>query len=55
MGGGEMLPTLAIRLASFSVEGQGSRVLPQSSWRVHRCCGQSTFTVDKLTVDSRVA
>ena len=29
-----MLPTLA---ASFSVEGQGSRSLPQSSWRAHRC------------------
>ena len=28
-----MLPMLA----SFSVEGQGSRSLPQSSWCVHRC------------------
>ena len=53
--GGEMLPTLAVRLASFSVEGRGSRVLSRSSWRVHRCCGWSTFTVDNLTVDSRVA
>ena len=45
--GGEMLPTLA--------EGRGSTALPQSSWRVHRCCGRSVFTVDTLTVDSRVA
>ena len=40
--GGEMLPTLVVRLASFSVERRGSRVLLRSSWRVHCCCGRST-------------
>ena len=40
------------RLASFSVEGRGSRALAQSSWRVHRCCRQSVFAVDNLTVDA---
>ena len=50
MWGREMLPTLAVRLASFSVEGRGSRVFSRGSWRVHRCCGRSAFTVD-----SRVA
>ena len=29
------VPSLSGRLASFSVEGQGSRALPQSSWRIH--------------------
>ena len=29
-------PNITGRLMSFSVDGQGSRVLPQSSWRVHR-------------------
>ena len=57
-----MLLTLAVgwrALALRGIEGKGSRVLPQSSWRVHRCCGRSAFavdtlTVDTLTVDSRV-
>jgi len=31
------------------------RLLSQSSWDVHCSCGQSAFTVDTLTVDSRVA
>ena len=31
----EMLLTL-LRVTSISVEGQGSRALPQSIWRVHR-------------------
>ena len=47
--GGEMLPTLDSRLVSFSVEGRGSRALPRSSWRVHRCCRRSAFVVDNLT------
>ena len=38
------------RLASFGVKGRGSRVLPRSSWCVHRCCGQSAFAVDNLTI-----
>ena len=42
------------RLASFSVEGRGSRALLRSSWRFHRCCGWSAFAADNLTVDSRV-
>ena len=29
-------PDATGRLTSFSVEGRGSRVLPRSSWRVHR-------------------
>ena len=44
--GREMLPSGS--LASFSVERRGSRALPQSRWRVHRRCGQSTFAVDNL-------
>ena len=31
------------RLASFRVEGRGSRVLPQSSWRVYRCIRDTQF------------
>ena len=31
------------RLVSFSGEGQGSGVLPQSSWHVHHHCGKSAF------------
>ena len=38
------------RLTSFNIEGRGSRALPRSSWRVHRCCGRSAFVVDNLTV-----
>ena len=34
--GGEMFPDATGGLTSFSVEGQGSRALPRSSWRVHR-------------------
>ena len=48
-------PDASGRLASFSVEGQGSRALPRSSWRVHHCCRRSAFVVDNLTVDSQVA
>ena len=49
-------PDASSRLTSFSIEGQRSRVLPQSSWRVHCCCGRSALTVDTcITVDSRVA
>ena len=48
-------PDASSRLTSFSVEGRGSRALLRSSWHVHRWCGQSVFTVDSLTVDSRVA
>ena len=29
-------------------------MLPQSSWRVHRCCGWSAFAVDNLTVGKLV-
>ena len=43
---------IAVGLTSFSVEGRGSRALPQSSWRVHRSCGRSVLAVDTLTVDS---
>ena len=39
-------PDTSGRLMSFSFERQGSRVLPRNSWRVHRWCGQSVFTVD---------
>ena len=49
-------PDATGRLASFSVEGQGSRALPRSNWRVHRWCGHShSHAIDTLTVDSRVA
>ena len=48
-------PDATGRLKSFNVEGQGSRALPRSSWRVHRWCGRFTFAVDTLTVDSWVA
>ena len=48
-------PDASGRLMSFSVEGRGNRLLLQSSWRVHHCCGRSTFAVDTLTVDNRVA
>ena len=34
-------------------KGWGSRALPQSSWRVHHCCGWSAFAVDSLTVEGR--
>ena len=37
---------------SFSIEGQGSRVLQQSSWHVHCCCGWSVFAIDTSTVNS---
>ena len=40
-------------MASFSVDGRGSRALPRSSWRVHRCCRRSAFAVDNLTVESQ--
>ena len=43
------------RLASFSIEGRGSRMLLRSSLRVHRCCGRSVYVLDNLTVDSWVA
>ena len=48
-------PDASGRLTSFSVEERGSKALPQNSWHVHRCCGQSMFVVDTLMVDSRVA
>ena len=48
------VPDVCGRLASFSVEGRGSRALPRSSWGVHRYCRRSAFAVDNLTVDSRV-
>ena len=48
-------PDASGRLVSFSVEGWGSRELPQRSWRVHCWCGQFVFAVDTLTVDSQVA
>ena len=48
-------PDATGRLTSFSVEGRGSRALPQSSWRVHRWYGRFAFAVDTLTLDSRVA
>ena len=47
-------PDASGRLASFSIEGRGSRTIPRSSWRVHRCCRRSAFAVDNLTVDSRI-
>ena len=49
------IPNASGRLVSFSVEGRGSRVLPQSSWRVHHYSGRSMFAIDTLTRDSRVA
>ena len=48
-------PDVSGKMASFSVDGRGSRVLPRSSWRVHRYCRRSAFAVDNLTVESRVA
>ena len=35
-------PNASGKLTSFSGEGQGSRVLPQSSWHIHRHCRKST-------------
>ena len=45
-------PDASGRLTSFSVEERGSKALPQNSWHVHRCCGQSMFVVDTLMVDT---
>ena len=36
-------PDARNRLTSYSGKGRGSWVLPQSSWRVHRCCGRFAF------------
>ena len=41
-------PDASGKLMSFSVEGQESRALPQSSWHVHRWCWRSVFAVDTL-------
>ena len=43
------------RLTSFIIEGWGSGVLLQSSWRIHRFCGRFSIAVETFTVYSQVA